>query len=179
MYKRQGLWRVEVHTGEIIQASHEFNIIDKNSDEWGYGAKIISVKAPESVIENENFTVSITILYNFKASTLLSPGLWDVETENLIVETFDEVSGENTKTYELSAKAVSYTSNYSIEAAAFYLVEDEWFIDDNGLSRFDITIMKIRTRSTIEILLAGVVVLGVVFYILYRMGYIKTQEDST
>jgi len=165
----QGTWYINLYLDDIYQASHNFTIYD--IDEWGYYAEIIEVNTPtDSINPNEEYLVEIKISYQFDTNTVLTPGLWDPEEYDLIAEEIDEVEGSGTSTYKLYPMAPNEIGTYSIDAAAFYLVEDEWFIDDAGLVGFEITVgintenEGIQWDQIIPIVLCFIAALALVLY---------------
>ena len=137
-----GRWRVDFFIDDVLHFSEEFNIIDKDGPDWNYYAEIVDVIVPETVFQDENFTVEVVVFYDFENYTLLTPGLWDPVTGDLIVEDFDEVVGEDTRTYSFEVMGANATGTFIIDAAAFYLYDDEWFIDEGGLVSFEVSVVE-------------------------------------
>jgi hypothetical protein len=138
-----GKYRVELWVENVLQISHEFNVIDKESGDWIYRAELVEVNGPsKSVNPREEFVVKLVVSYSFGDLTIFTPGIWDPETEDLIEEIYDELEGEGTKTYRLTIGAPSTVGTYTLDAVAFYLVEDEWFYDDDGIVSFEYTVEK-------------------------------------
>lgn len=138
-----GKYRVEFYVENVLQVTHELNIFDRKSDDWIYRAELVEVNSPsKSVNPREEFVVKLVVSYNFGDLTIFTPGIWDPETEDLIEEIYDEVEGEGTKTYRLTIEAPSTMGTYTLDAVAFYLVEDEWFYDEDGIVSFEFAVEK-------------------------------------
>jgi len=166
-----GKWTVKVYFNEIFQASHIFTIYDRNSEEWNYFAEIIDVKSPNQPINpNEEFIVEVTISYQFGTNTVLTPGLWDPENMELYTEGFDEVEGSGTSTYKLRIQAPSEVGTYTIDVTAYYLVEDDWFLDNAGYKNFKIIVANvadpegIKWDQIIPIFVCFIIAAGLVYF---------------
>jgi hypothetical protein len=138
--RNPGLWGVELYFDDVLVSLVDFNVIDKEGPDWGFFAEIVDVNVPGKVYVGQDFTVEVVVDYDFASLTLFTPGLWDPVTEDLIVEDFDEVEGEGIKAYSMIVPGVNSTGVFSIDAAAFYMYDDEWFLDDEGLVSFDVNI---------------------------------------
>lgn len=136
-----GKYRVELYLDDVLQIIHEFNVIDRESEDWGYRAEIVKVTSPSgSVDPREEFVVKVAVSYSFSELTVFTPGIWDPESEDLIEEDYDEVIGDGTKTYRFTIEAPSDVGTYTFDAVAFYLVDDEWFYDEDGLESFNVVV---------------------------------------
>jgi hypothetical protein len=159
-----GKWTVELYHNDVFTSDYSFNIIDRSGPDWDYSASILSVESPESVRQNQNFSVSIEVYYNFGNMTTLTPGLWDPETGNLFNEVNDTLMGEGIKTYEIEMAMYDFSGPYTIDAVVFYLMDNEWFLDDEGIMSFDIVIEEQGQSTLIYVgALVLVVLLAVVF----------------
>jgi hypothetical protein len=167
-----GNWTVELYQNGELAEVYSFNIIDRSGPEWNYYAEILSIESPEKVMPDENFTVTLEIYYNFGVPTTLTPGLWDPKTGNLFNEVIDRVQGEGTKTYNIEMAIYDYIGPYTIDATAYYLVDDEWFIDDKGLASFDLIIGGQPSKTGYYTLIAGFVFI-VILVICLRYGFKK------
>jgi hypothetical protein len=135
-----GVWSVELWVNDMPLANYSFSVIDKDSETWGLHARIVGLDSPSKVSPDTNFTVSLTVFYRFRSLTVITPGLWNPDDESLIVEDHDELEGEGTKVYGFTVQSPSEPGDYTVDAAVFYLYDDEWFIDEGGLSSFQVTV---------------------------------------
>lgn len=163
-----GEWSVEIYQDQFQITQHRFHLIDKESSAWASSAKIIDVEYPESVLTNEFFTVYVEVQYSFENETLLTPGIWDTETEEIYGEVYDWVVDDGTKRYTIGGRTINNTGVFHMEAAAFYQVSDEWVIDDDGLWGFTIEVREPEPESQFPYATVTVILLASILYLAYR-----------
>ena len=163
---------MELYHNDVFTADYSFNIIDRSGPDWNYSASILGVMSLETVRQNQNFTVSIEVYYNFGNMTTLTPGLWDPKTGNLFNEANDTLTGEGIKTYNIEMAMYDVSGPQTIDAAAFYLLDNEWFLDDEGLMSFDIVIEEQQGQSTL------IYIGGLVLVILLAFVFLRNRIQS-
>jgi hypothetical protein len=120
-------------------------------------------------MKNEYFTVYVDVQYSFENETLLTPGVWDAETEELYKEYYDWVEGEGTKRYILGLNTLNNTGVFHMEATAFYLVSNEWLIDDGGFWSFDLEVMEPEPEPSFPLTPMAFILLAIVTYTIYKI----------
>jgi hypothetical protein len=169
-----GKYSVELYFGGVLRFVHNFTLFDRSSDDWSYRAELIEVDSPSgSVNPREEFVVKLVVSYDFGDLTIFTPGIWDPETEDLIEEMYDEVEGKGTKTYRIIIQAPNTVGTYPLDAVAFYLVEDEWFYDDDGIVSFQYVVERSEDGGweipgyPLESILVGLIVSILIIYLVF------------
>lgn len=89
-----------------------------------------------------SFTVGLTVSYEFTTPTEMSPGIYDPETETWIVEEYETLEGNGTRTYGFELTASEEGMTWALEAGVWYYLESEWTHDEEGYAdTFEITVI--------------------------------------
>ena len=101
----------------------------------------------------------------------MTPGLWDPESGFLFNEVYENVTGEGIRIYDIEM-AVFETGQYTVDATAFYQIDNEWFIDDEGFMSFEVNIEAEQGQSIL--IYIGALVLIIVLAVVFLRDRIQT-----
>jgi len=111
------------------------------SQEETYSAWIVDVVAPSEVYVGEEFTVDLTVSYDFTVATEIMPGVFEYGTHETLV-------GTGTKTYSFVLDAPE-EGVLSLSAAVLYTVEGELIHNDvDWVEYFDVQVIALPEEGT-------------------------------
>jgi len=135
----------ELHITLVTVTEEGVSIGDPPSDEREeetYTARIVGLEVPDEVDAGSSFTVGLTVSYEFITPTEMSPGVYDPETETWIVEEYETLEGNGSRTYSFELTAPEGEITWALEAGVWYYLESEWTHDEEGYAdTFEIAVI--------------------------------------
>jgi hypothetical protein len=126
-----------------IDAYLNFTIqVTNGIDVTQYYAKVVDVQAESRVKPLSSTQVKITINYNLPKDTMISIGILDYDTEEILSQRFETVSGEKTETYFLDLNTPAELGTYDFFTNVVYLLNDEWLYVSDGGEIFSLEVVQ-------------------------------------
>lgn len=126
-----------------IDAYLNFTIqVTNGIDVTQYYAKVIDVQAESKVKPLSSTQVEITINYYLPQDTMISIGILDYDTEEIISQRFETVSGERTETYLLDLNTPDELGTFDFFTNVVYLLNDEWLYVSDGGELFSLEVVQ-------------------------------------